>query len=289
MASKVHFLKRPFPTTESAQQDLWLAFSFGAFVFVFLQFFKPFGIDNINSHVVLITWAFGAITTTCILFMQFVPKQIFRDSYLPEKWTLGKDIAHTSTIVLLVSICNFLFASALHFFPFRWGTFLTFLVFTLAVGAFPISIATLIRQSILYRRYYKQSQELNETKPRTEEQRADQKIELQNEESKTELTIQINELLAIQSADNYVVVFYEEQGELRKSMFRNTLKNLESALEQNKEVYRCHRSYLVNLHRVQKVSGNARGYYLEMTDSLSIPVSRRKKDEFLSVWENLHK
>lgn len=287
MANKVHFLKRPFPTTESSQQDLWLAISFGAFVFLFLQFFKPFGIDDIKGRVVLITWAFGAITTVCILFMQFVPPRIFPSIYEPEKWTVGKDIVHTSSIILLVSLCNFLFAGALNFFPFRWSTFLTFLVFTLAVGAFPMTLATLLRQSILYKRYYQQSLELNKAKPAAEQPYTDEIIELQNEESKTELKLKTHQLLAIQSADNYVVVFHEEEGELQKSMFRNTLKNLESALEQKDGIYRCHRSYLVNLHRVQKVSGNARGYYLEITDALNIPVSRRKTEEFLSIWANL--
>jgi DNA-binding LytR/AlgR family response regulator len=41
------------------------------------------------------------------------------------------------------------------------------------------------------------------------------------------------------------------------------------------KLFRCHRSFIVNLAQVKSVSGNAQGYRLHFSDpSITIPVSR---------------
>ena len=70
-------------------------------------------------------------------------------------------------------------------------------------------------------------------------------------------------------------VFYVQDGQLKNRMLRTTLKKMEDALAEHSQFFRCHRTYLVNLEKVQRVSGNAQGYrlHLEALEE-TVPVSR---------------
>ena len=75
--------------------------------------------------------------------------------------------------------------------------------------------------------------------------------------------------------DNYVTVVYQEtDGKLKKELLRSSLSKVESQI-QFTYILRCHRSYMVKLQKVYKVSGNAQGYKLHLWQVAEpLPVSR---------------
>jgi DNA-binding LytR/AlgR family response regulator len=59
-----------------------------------------------------------------------------------------------------------------------------------------------------------------------------------------------------------------------------------AALQGKQNIYRCHKSYLVNLAKVNHVSGNAQGYKLHLKDvEDQIPVSRKLNEEIKEIPE----
>ena len=54
----------------------------------------------------------------------------------------------------------------------------------------------------------------------------DQKIEIQGEGNYESLRLLLNDLISIQSSDNYVEVFYLDGNVLKKSLIRNTLSKV---------------------------------------------------------------
>ena len=111
--------------------------------------------------------------------------------------------------------------------------------------------------------------------------------QLFSENSKESLTINVKNLLFVVSRENYVEVVYEENG-IKKSLLRNSLKNIESAFSIDQEIYKCHRSYLVNLYQVKSIVGNSQSLKLKIKhfDKL-IPVSRNKIKELQQGLEQL--
>jgi DNA-binding LytR/AlgR family response regulator len=83
-------------------------------------------------------------------------------------------------------------------------------------------------------------------------------------------------VLAFSAIENYVEIYYLE-GELRKKMVRNTLKNIREVLSNFNYIQQCHRSYLVNLEKITEFNGNAQGLSLNFGNDveLQIPVSRK--------------
>ncbi len=83
------------------------------------------------------------------------------------------------------------------------------------------------------------------------------------------------DLIFLRALENYVAIYYLSNHHLAKYLIRNTLKNIEKQLSKHKTIARCHKSYIVNLNRVQDIQGNAKGYKLTL-DFVpeKIPVSR---------------
>ena len=70
---------------------------------------------------------------------------------------------------------------------------------------------------------------------------------------------------------------------MNREIIRNTLKKTEDVIEKYSNFVRCHKSYIVNLSKLKKVTGNAQGYKLifEQLD-FKIPVSRNLSKQILT-------
>jgi DNA-binding LytR/AlgR family response regulator len=82
-------------------------------------------------------------------------------------------------------------------------------------------------------------------------------------------------LLYLESAENYVNICYLNKGKVSKYLLRDTLKKIEESFS-GTELVRCHRSYIVNFEKVKVIRKDKDGLKLEfdnptMTD---IPVSK---------------
>jgi DNA-binding LytR/AlgR family response regulator len=109
---------------------------------------------------------------------------------------------------------------------------------------------------------------------------------LKSDSEKESVQLFLNDLFFIESADNYCRVYYRREKKIISVMLRSTLKRFEDQLKYP-EVFRCHRTYVVNLRNVHKVSGNSQGYRLHFKDfDQTVPVSRKIGDD---IHERLQK
>jgi hypothetical protein len=89
------------------------------------------------------------------------------------------------------------------------------------------------------------------------------------------LSVMKENLLYLESAENYVNICYLNKGKVSKYLLRDTLKKMEESFS-GTEIVRCHRSYIVNFEKVKVIRKDKDGLKLEfdypsMTD---IPVSK---------------
>jgi len=97
------------------------------------------------------------------------------------------------------------------------------------------------------------------------------------------LSLRIMDILYAVSEDNYVKVFYEQDGVVRNSMIRTTAKNIEDDLEGY--ITRCHRSYLINIAKVRFFNNERDNLYviLDQDGINPIPVSRSYRDSIAAL------
>lgn len=96
-----------------------------------------------------------------------------------------------------------------------------------------------------------------------------------DEKNELRLSVKRTNLLYIESADNYVCIWYLNKGNLTKFMLRNSLKAIEESLADT-NVMRCHRSYMVNFDQVKVIRREKDGMYMELgVDKVpDIPISK---------------
>ena len=79
------------------------------------------------------------------------------------------------------------------------------------------------------------------------------RVEMYNfydEKGELKLSVKPEMLYYLEAADNYVEIHYMNSGKMEKLLIRNTLKNIEWRFR-DKDLIRCHRSFIVNVGKVQ--------------------------------------
>ncbi len=109
-------------------------------------------------------------------------------------------------------------------------------------------------------------------------------ISFHDEKGEFRFSIKKDNLLYIESADNYVIIWYMKKEDVSKYLLRNTLKNMEKEFSDS-NIVRCHRSFMVNFDQVKVIRKEKGGVYLQMDikNVPDIPISRTYSDK-ASAW-----
>lgn len=108
-------------------------------------------------------------------------------------------------------------------------------------------------------------------------------VSIHDNKGNIKLSLRIMDILYAVSEDNYVKIFYEQDGTVRNSMIRTTAKNIEDDLEGY--ITRCHRSYLINIAKVRFFNNDRDNLYviLDQEGINPIPVSRSYRDSIAKL------
>ena len=100
-------------------------------------------------------------------------------------------------------------------------------------------------------------------------------IQSLDEKGEMRLSIRRENLVLIESADNYVCVYYINGDSTKKSMIRNTLSRVAEHL-QGTRIVRCHRSYMINLDHAKILHRDKEGVFIEhgLEGIPNVPISR---------------
>lgn len=108
-------------------------------------------------------------------------------------------------------------------------------------------------------------------------------LSFNDEKGEFRFSVKKENLLYIESADNYILIWYLNKGNVSKYMLRNSLKMMEAALADT-HIMRCHRSFMVNFDQVKVICREKNGVYLQMDiDNVpDIPISKTYSEKAMS-------
>jgi len=267
------FLAQPYPREQRDPQH-WLLTSAGAglFVTVFLLVFQPFGTaqweDPKKPYILA---GYGLVTFACLTAVGLVFPKWFRSVFDEIRWTVGREIIWVLFVIVFIALGNILYSQWI--LGEGFGHVLIWLGFTAAVGVIPATVITLLNYTRLLRKYATTDLRVKELDVVVSNPLAEITFIAENE--KDRLTLPADSLLFIESADNYSEIVFLQNEKIRKTLLRGSLSRFEEQIH-HPNVVRCHRSYIVNLQQVERISGNAQGYRLQLKRyPLPIPVARR--------------
>lgn len=227
----------------------------------------------------------------------------FQNFFIEENWTVGKNLCMWLFTLLVISTGNMLMANYIYRSSISWQAFAHFLYYTLGVGFFVYAIFNVINYNRLVKRnkadavimnaeiandsVSKSKTDVAVNEPITPPIQADNAVIITSENGREAVKFLIDELLYIESADNYSKIISIKGSKLQTSIIRSSLKRVEEQVK-HPQLYRCHRGYIVNIKKVISVSGNSQGYRLHLNAvNETIPVSRNSGKEFLQMLKAL--
>ena len=284
----IELLSSPYPLARNRTVDFLSILSIGLFVVLFLLIFEPFGTSEfVSPYRELFLSGYGIIISLIFLFFRFVISRFFVSSSAKNFWTLGNQLVWISGQFFIASIAWYLYWG--WFFNVEltftgWGRFI-FVSFSVAI--FPLT-------ALVVSGYISQLQKSRELIPDTNlslsgenpDVGIGQQLYLSEDSGNGGFFIPTDQFLFVRAARNYMDVYYKKHGKIEQSLLRGSLKIIENQLRLPSMVH-CHRSYIVNLDQVARVSGKSQNYRLHIKNSdYSIPVSRSQEKSVLAQLES---
>ena len=251
MAKLTRILKNTnqFGFTESRNFKLSLALSISLFSVLVLIVFQPFGINNYNHELkITLKWLFYIFTLGFVLFLALVVSEFVIRTLVVKKSTL----LHLTIWFLW----EFIFAASILFLYYNFlGGF-----HDLTLSAWVIFVLNAIFVMIMpflgtifffnYRRLKKEySDVLILSKERT---KLNDLMLISGDYKKDRIALAPGKIVYMDSQDNYVALYYLEEGKLKYHLIRSSLSRMEKALEYA-FILRCNRSIIANFQWVESV------------------------------------
>ena len=244
------------------------------FAFISLNVFEPFGLyhegnstqDEVFMELVI---AMGAVFFT-LLISQFILRRIFKIATLTIL---------TFSVWFLVEIIMISFAwLLLDIVDGQVGSIMNLWVENVVLGMLIIFIPYFTFALILHIKDVTNENNQRSTQGST---LSSQSVNLVDESGATKLIISTDDILYLQSADNYLEINYLEKDKPAKLLLRNTIKVMEEQFVAT-NIIRCHRSYMVNTSKIKIAKKVSSGFNLTLNNlaDSSIPVSKSYTSEF---------
>ena len=307
----LRFLNKPFPRSEIDKRSFITNFFVGCFVALFLIIFEPFDIARWQTHQKeLKLIGFGIVSFIMPILVSIIIARIIHKKTIEDRWTIGKEIVVILIILVCIAFGNMLYGRLLYIMPFTWKGFFFAFASVVLIGIFPVTLHVLIKHNKLLKINLEKALNVNEylhsseikhlsyvpeegPLPNMPDNIADdikiieddinpvQKITFIAENEKDKIELVPEQLLYIESADNYSNIVFIENERIKKQLMRSSLKRIESQVKFD-FIVRCHRTFIVNLKNVKNVEGNAAGYKLSFEiESYFVPVSRNYGNSIL--------
>jgi hypothetical protein len=267
----VNVFNKPYPFSDDLKYNAKIIFFLSMGVFLFLWLFQPFDIGLLETRKkYYLIGGFSFITFLCLsLNLLFIPS-LFPKKFSSVVWNIKKEIFWNLWILFTILVGYFLYTNTLGIMIFNFYMVIK-LVLTAAV---PISILIVINHNKMLRSHLKLADELNK-KLKEHKQIQEKIIYFKSDYQKDSLAIKVSTLLFLRSADNYIEVFWKEGEVVKNQMVRCSMTNAEEIVKEHKFIFKCHRSYMVNINYIERFEGNSQGYKLFFENiNYPIPVSK---------------
>lgn len=299
MAGVLTLLTQPYPALDSSwKTQIRHSAGIGTFVGVFLLVFQPFNLDDWQTNdKALKILGFGLVSFGLTLVNFTVWPRLFPRFFAEMNWTVGRAISFVNTHILITAVGNYLYLALLVGFNVGGQGLIGMIVATFLVGLFPTAGAIVTNYVVRLRQYSQQASQLRQAAISADSPSVSAPnlsavspasspalITLIADNEKDTLMVAPAELLCIESSDNYCTVFFLKADKPTKILLRSSLSRMETQVAGAGRLVRCHRSYIVNLDQVARVTGNAQGYKLHLTDAQTIvPVARKYNETIVAA------
>ena len=267
------FLNKPYPFNDDLRYNAKIILFISLGILIFLLIFQPIDFTLWSKKEIFYLVAGLVVSTFLILSVNLIIIPIlFPKIFYKNTWNIKKEILWNLWILIAISSSDLLFYSQIvgiidiSFFD---------ITKILLLGLLPVAVLITINQERLLRLHLVSAQQLNK-KLLENKQQNNNLIHFESDYKNDTLVIKADLLIVIKSSDNYIEVYYKNEGQVKKQIIRSSLKRVEELISKYDFIMRCHRSYIVNIKFINEIKGSPQGFQLFM-DNMDFPVSVSQK------------
>lgn len=254
------WFRQPFRLLDSHKSRWQLVIFCGVFGVVFLNVFHPFNMNewfpNVKAPLFLILTFFPVAGMAALALTQFAFRSWFRIDLTTRGNFLGWLLVEFFCISIAVHTVNIYLLEL----PFiNLPEYLVTLKYTLMLLVLPYFLGILllfVQEQLLV---------VEELTIKVNQSITSENAAISDENGKVVVRLPARNVLYLKSEDNYVLLYYKADAEVKKELIRNNLKKLEQDLNQPNFI-RIHRSYMINAQNVISVFKTSQGYRVKMDD-----------------------
>lgn len=267
-------LFKPFPYTRGFYTEMTASLRLCIILAFLFYWVEPFGIQCASKTHLLF---FVVVAFLSALINWSVAHFLVIRFVNTEHWTVFKDIIR-SLIFLLVNGLFLLWYANFIGNPFDVGLAFKFIFYTFLVAIIPLYYRNLSIHNSLLRKRLDEAEQLNTLIDKKSTQSPkNSSIIIRSNIVNESIETNSDELLFIRAEKNYINIFLLRNETIEHVLLRISL--VKTLRQLNDEfIIQCHRSYIVNLRHVSKVSGNSQGLRLILDEKTKIPVSKTYKE-----------
>ncbi len=257
-----NFLLKEIPFTSNLEYQVLISVILGSLLAVVLIFLEPFDINGFeadNKHLIFV--GFGILFSIFYLVNSRI--EIFWFNALNKTWRVKHEILAFIILVLISSVpihfYNQVFLNDWFSQNHTVNDYIKHGTWFFRSSLIPIML--LLLPFYLYLRNKFGTLHTDEKL---------KKIEILGANKGEKLKVKEVQILFVKSSENYVEIFFEKDGNIKQTIFRNTLSAIN---EQAPFLMYCHRSYLVNTGNIKQIKGNSQNAKIKFDYDLEIPLS----------------
>ena len=242
----------------------------GIIVASFLLTFQPFDIRITSWYSFWLIAGFGLVT----FVMALIPEFLFR------KWVEAR-FSKSYTIGIMVGLYVFFIAlgNVVYNYYLLGGS--KDLIYETVLYSFFYTILVAIVPTGFFLLFYNLKQRklveatLLEKQKELEKKTTSDVLQFKGNGKNEVFQIPFEHVFFLQSQDNYVTIHFQSNTETRQHLMRTTLKQIEQNLP-HPDLLRCHRSFLVNGTKIQRLEKNGTSGQLHLINCPSIVLVSKK-------------
>ena len=274
-------LNQPYPFNNNFKHNVNTIGLVGMGFVLFVLYFQPFGINFFRSerdgYFVL---GAGIMSAGTLFANTLILPGIMPKVFDPSKWTIRKEMVWNVWLFInLFVIFSFMawFVKQIQFTDlpiFRTG----------ALALLPLVLFNLIN----YNRALKDKMVsvldnsrrhlFRDEKP---EIVTNIDVQLVAGNGKDIFSAKTEDILVFHSSGNYIEIFWLDNQIMKKKLFRQSFAVVEKYMNKKSQFVKCHRCWMVNLAKIESLSGNSKGYFVAIKNlGFKVPVSRNNISSF---------
>ncbi|MBP3317199.1 MAG: LytTR family transcriptional regulator [Alistipes sp.] len=266
------------------------------FALLFISIYTPFDFDRIDTDVKFLSWLnisrelVVQLITICLILVGMAIAALSR--WMMSVYTRKRQIsyvAYISWIACEILVMALVFTIMALFTETNKGVVTLFrnsLMKTILILLIPYTL------SYIYFIWQERVEQLRTIRQKLSEDETalhNAYIQIYDEKGDMRLSVRREHLLLIESADNYVCVWYTNNNTPKKVLVRNTLKQVADQLSAT-HIQRCHRSYMVNLDLIKVLRREKEGIFIELgvAGIPDVPISKTYMDNVKRWFSDNH-